>query len=285
MFNPHFAGNVHASVRASGIENEGSCPTACATSPVLVCRGRSFRNWSMHQDRSPRWVGPHGPALASMGQRAPVEVWKSGGADLEFRLPCSSSDVEDCNRLFGIQRHDHVLNTSQWNRYRSGAGFQNFPKSAKKEVSGERSAVSQDMTNAVAWRPTATLPRPLRSKLETRATCRGIVDEATASAAAHKRMTGKYVLGVCGGSGFLAKAANHFVLRGYVLDTKFGPRYDVTKPLVLTRIRQDVSAGKCFAGVIFPKLFPPLLPSQTCFIVLARRGFSNTRAIRGCGPC
>ena len=51
-----------------------------------------------------------------------------------------------------------------------------------------------------------------------------------------------------GGSGFLAKAANHLGLRGYVLDTKFGPRYDVTKPLALTRIRQDVSAGKCVAG-------------------------------------
>ena len=41
-------------------------------------------------------------------------------------------------------------------------------------------------------------------------------------------------------------------LRGYVLDTKFGPRYDVKKPLVLTRIRQDISAGKCVAGMISP---------------------------------
>ena len=32
----------------------------------------------------------------------------------------------------------------------------------------------------------------------------------------------------------------------------FGPRYDVTKPFVLTRIRQDVSAGKCVAGMISP---------------------------------
>ena len=30
----HFAGNVHASVRASGIDKEGSCQTACATSPM-----------------------------------------------------------------------------------------------------------------------------------------------------------------------------------------------------------------------------------------------------------
>ena len=50
----------------------------------------------------------------------------------------------------------------------------------------------------------------------------------------------------------MAKASNHLGLHGYVLDTIFGPRYDVTKPFVLTRIRQDVSAGRCVAGVISP---------------------------------
>ena len=55
---------------------------------------------------------------------------------------------------------------------------------------------------------------------------------------------------VFGGSG-LTKATNHFGTRGYVLDTKFGPWY-VTQPLVLTRIRQDVSAGKCVAAIISP---------------------------------
>ena len=34
----------------------------------------------------------------------------------------------------------------------------------------------------------------------------------------------------------------------YVLETKFGLRYDVTKHLVLTRIRQDVSAGNVSQG-------------------------------------
>ena len=60
------------------------------------------------------------------------------------------------------------------------------------------------------------------------------------------------MLDVFGGSGFLAKATNHLGLRGYVLDTMFGPRYDVTKLLVLTRIRQDISAGKFVAGMISP---------------------------------
>ena len=49
-------------------------------------------------------------------------------------------------------------------------------------------------------------------------------------------MTEMYMLDVFGGRGFLAKATNHLGLRDYVLDTKFGPRYDVTNPLVLTGI-------------------------------------------------
>ena len=52
------------------------------------------------------------------------------------------------------------------------------------------------------------------------------------------------MLDVFGGPGFLAKASNHLGLRGDVLDTKFGPRSDVTQPLVLTRIRQDVYAER-----------------------------------------
>ena len=40
---PHFAGDVHASVTASDIEKERSCPTACTTSPMMVGLDRSFR--------------------------------------------------------------------------------------------------------------------------------------------------------------------------------------------------------------------------------------------------
>ena len=57
-------------------------------------------------------------------------------------------------------------------------------------------------------------------------------------------MTGKFFIDVVGGSGFLSKATHHLGLRGYVLDTKFGSRCDVAQPFVLTRIRQEVSAGK-----------------------------------------
>ena len=69
--------------------------------------------------------------------------------------------------------------------------------------------------------------------------------------------------------------------------------HDVTKPLVFTRIQQDVSAAKmsqeCFhlhdnTLRALPKLFPSMLSSQTCFIVLPCLGFWNTRVIRG-GTC
>ena len=42
MARRHFDGNVHPSIRAFGIWKEGSCPTACAISPMLVGRARCF---------------------------------------------------------------------------------------------------------------------------------------------------------------------------------------------------------------------------------------------------
>ena len=48
------------------------------------------------------------------------------------------------------------------------------------------------------------------------------------------------------------KTTHHLFLRFYMLEKKFRPRYDVTIPLVLTRNRQDVSAGKCVAGMTSP---------------------------------
>ena len=83
-----------------------------------------------------------------------------------------------------------------------------------------------------------------------RATCPGIVDRATANPSVRNRMIGKCVLNVFGGLGFLAEATNHLGVRFYVLDTKFGHRFDVMKPFVLPRIRQDVVAGKCVATMV-----------------------------------
>ena len=64
----HLAGDVRASVRASGVEKEGSCATSCDTAPMLVGCDRSFRNWSVHQDRNLRGVGLRELALASKSQ-------------------------------------------------------------------------------------------------------------------------------------------------------------------------------------------------------------------------
>ena len=120
----------------------------------------------------------------------------------------------------------------QESRHRSGAIFQHSAGSAK-------------TTSMVPLSPTPAL----KHIGNTRAPCRGIVDKATACSAAHKRMIGKYLLEVFGGSGFLAKATNILGLRGYALDAKFGPGYDVTQPLALTESRHDVSAGTCVAGM------------------------------------
>ena len=66
-------------------------------------------------------------------------------------------------------------------------------------------------------------------------------------------------------------------LRGYVLDSKFGPTYDVTQPLILTRIRQDVSAGKLVEAVIPPSrihtsCFPQVISASASIADLLHRG-------------
>ena len=127
-------GNLHASVRGYGIEKEGSCPTADATSPLLVGRDRSIRNWSVHQDRSPRWVGPHGPALAPMDQEALAlapTLWNSAA--------------------WPRSKHGHEGPAS------IGCAGSELCKKFKNEVNEEHSAVSQETTKAVVWQPTTTL--------------------------------------------------------------------------------------------------------------------------------
>ena len=117
-------------------------------------------------------------------------------------------------------------------------------------------------------------------------TCRG-VDNAVVDSAAHKRMAGESLLDAFSGSGFLAKTTNNLGLR-------WCAQHDVTKPLVLNRSRQDVSAGTCVAGVISPprphfELFQSyfrqychhkLVPS--CSLAVDS---GTPNVIRGCGTC
>ena len=88
-----------------------------------------------------------------------------------------------------------------------------------------------------------------------RATCRGIVDRAIANPSAHKRMTGMCIL---------------------ALDTRFGPRYDVTDLLVLTRIRQKVSAGKSVAGTISPPRQHTLCSPKICYTQYGHRKLASS---------
>ena len=88
----------------------------------------------------------------------------------------------------------------------------------------------------------------------------------------------------------MSQTTHHLGLRGLVLDTMFGHRNDVTQPLVLTRIRQDVSSGKCVAGMVsdctlraLPKSIPPVLPSPARFVVSHPLDSGTPVLMRGCG--
>ena len=161
-----------------------------------------------------------------------AQGWGSGRADREFRLLCSSKNVQHSNRFSWSQRHDRVLHTSQWSPQRSGARVLNFARSSK----------TRSMESFQLCRKLETLARRAR----------GIVGRTVVNPPAHRHMTRKCLLDVFGGP-------------GYVLDTKFGPRYDVTKPFVLTRIRQDVSAGKCVAGMTSTSTTTHFVLSQSHF--------------------
>ena len=97
-----------------------------------------------------------------------------------------------------------------------GSGFLNTAKGSKNEVSGKLAQQCHkiEQVQSIGGRlqhSTSPVPNQVGN---TRATCRSFVDKATASPADHKRMTGKYLLDVFGGRGFLPKVLNHLGLRG-----------------------------------------------------------------------
>ena len=157
----------------------------------------SFRNWSMYQNRNPR---PYVSALASMGQQAPAgtQGGKSGVTNLEFRLPCSSKHIQDCNRHFGTQRHDYV--PSIW------CAVSELCKKCSDEVSGTLSGTTKKKQSSGGRLALSPAPTPKQTG-NTR---------ATASPTAHKCMTGQYMLDMFGGFGFGTKATNQLGLRRHV---------------------------------------------------------------------
>ena len=118
-----------ASVRASVIEKERCCPTAFATSPVLVDRDRSFRNWSVYQNWNPRWVSLHGPALGSTSPQAldhepNASQWNQHRSGARFLNNARSAETRSVvgDRRFEPQRLDQVPNKSRWSLHRSSTG-------------------------------------------------------------------------------------------------------------------------------------------------------------------
>ena len=167
-----------------------------------------------------------------------AKVWKSGGLHLIFRLPCRGKNDQVDDRRFETQRLDqapHVTMEPTSIQYRSSA----LCEKSRYDVGHTTLSFVRSETK---W-------------------CCGVVDQAFADPAVYKRMTGKFLIDVFGGSGFVAKATYHLGLRGRVLDTKFGLRCDVTQPTV-TSIRQDVSAGTCVAAMISPPRQHTLFSSQ-----------------------
>ena len=198
---PRFASNVHAPATVVGIEEDGSCPIARAALSMLVGRDRSLRNKSIFQDKSPRWVGPHGPELVSMRQQtfSPAEMSTSGGDHLEFRLPCRSTKFQDSNRHFGTQRLSPTL-------IRSGSSTL-FRKSEKR-VGGKTLSLARSET---IWKHS-----PLRAEVLWR-----------------KRLPVQRCIN--------ARPVRRCSTCSVDLASWRKREYDVTKSLVLTRIRQDVS--------------------------------------------
>ena len=106
---------------------------------------------------------------------APAKMWKSGRSRLNFvYFGLTKGDLVH-NRRFGTQRSDQVPNASQWNQHRSSTGSRQSARIPK--------------TKSVT--PFSLVSAPKQSG-NTGATCRGVVDQAMADPAVHKRMIGKY---------------------------------------------------------------------------------------------
>ena len=179
------------------------------------------------------------------------EIWNCLEAPNMFQtatLPSSSKHVPHGNRHFWTQRHDSVPNASQWSQHRSGTRSQNTARNAKtRSVEGVQQCHKIRQKQAADYH---SLPRSLRDKLKTLAQRVGVEETKRFQVQpVHKRMTGKSLIDVFSGSGFLSQATSLLGLRVHVFDIKFGPQYDVTRHLFLPDFRQDVSARRCVAGL------------------------------------
>ena len=133
--------------------------------------------------------------------------WRNSG----ISITSQQQNMQDCNRHFGTQRYDNVPDAQQWSWHRSGARFQNFARNAKTRSveSAQQYHQTRQKQSSGGRLPLSPTPAP-RQAGNTRATCRGVVDKATANPAAHTRMTGKSML-IFGNLASPQKAPNHLV--------------------------------------------------------------------------
>ena len=248
---------------------------------MLVDRDRS---------RNQRWVGLHGSALTNSSPHSRQEIRKGKSG-----ISIAAANVQNSDRLSGTQRHGPGASARH-----SGASIDWVRGSRTlQEVQGRgqwkalSSVIRYDKSSRLAATTTlSAAPAPSQAG-NTRATSRGIVDSNCKSGGS--QTDDRSVFARCvRWSWFPPKNDDDCCLRDCVLDTKFGPRYDVTKPLVLTRIRQDVSAEKCVAGMFST---PRQHASCSSKVVSVSAAIANLlhRArmpwtvkflvIRGCGAC
>ena len=221
-----------------------------------------------------------------------LKAGESGGENLEFRLPCSSKKMfKTATDTFGTQRHDYAPNASQWQPASIGCAVSELCKKCKGGVSGKLfSSVTRYDKGSRLAADYHSLPRPLRDKLETLAqraemnVDKGDCEVHGSSQADNWKVYARRVRWTwlpC------RKRRTISVCVAVVLDTKFGPWYDVTVPPCSFQNStgrlcwKNVSQG-CFHTsttthcVLSQRYFPPGLPSRTCFIVPSHAVDSGT---------
>ena len=124
--------------------------------------GRSFRNWSIHQDRNPRWVGPRGSA--PVFKSATDTFGLIGLTMYQTRHSGASSD-----RVRGVRTLQEVQTRGQWKAFSS---VTRYDKSSR---------LAADCHSETSWKKLAQRGEVLTTK-QLPAACR--------------RMTGKYMLDV-----------------------------------------------------------------------------------------
>ena len=150
----------------------------------------------------------------------------------------------------------------------SGERVQNFPK-----ISNTRSMDSTHCRKirqmVLVWQPTATFSfaRSETSWKRPRNVSEVKFDKNDSKSSRSQTHDGK-CFSVSGGKSCGSG--------GYVLDAKFSLRFDVTQPRNLTRIRQDVSAGKCNAGMISPPRLHTSCSSKVISAFVAFAGFLHS---------